>query len=109
MGEIRQFKITDLFEFPLELDMEPYTTEGIAKKEAIELEKKNREKEGDTGGTWFCFGFILCFVFCVLFFILFFLMFIFIFCFYLFCFCFCFYFYFSSIFLFLLFFTDTGF
>lgn len=40
MGDIKQFKITDFFEFPLELDMEPYTTEGIAKLELIEAEKK---------------------------------------------------------------------
>lgn len=42
MGDIKQYKILDSFEFPLELDMEPYTTEGIAKKEAIEREKKKR-------------------------------------------------------------------
>ena len=46
MGDIRQFKITDYFEFPLDLDMEPYTTEGIAKLEALEMEKKKRETEG---------------------------------------------------------------
>jgi hypothetical protein len=38
-------KLSNLFEFPMDLDMEPYTTEGIAKAEA----RKKREEDRSGG------------------------------------------------------------
>lgn len=37
-------KLSNLFEFPMDLDMEPYTTEGIAKAEA--RKRHNEERAG---------------------------------------------------------------
>ncbi|KAL6075441.1 Ubiquitin carboxyl-terminal hydrolase [Balamuthia mandrillaris] len=42
MGDIKQFKVTDRFEFPLRLNMEPFTAEGLNRKELIDREKAKR-------------------------------------------------------------------
>jgi len=45
-------KLSNFFDFPMELDMEPYTTEGVARREALSvLEAKKKEALSRAEGT----------------------------------------------------------